>query len=75
MVLISALKLVAIALCVTPLAGCAIGGGLIFAAYIMGSALNPEAADDLFNTAVITFAFLETFAVMGILVGVLIYFA
>lgn len=75
MVLISALKLVAIALCVTPLAGCAIGGGLIFAAYIMGSALNPEAADDLFNTAVITFAFLETFAVMGILTAVLIYFA
>ena len=75
MVLISALKLVSMALCITPLAGCAVGGGLIFAAYILGSALNPEAADDLFNTAVITFAFLETFAVMGILVAVFIYFA
>lgn len=63
------------AFCMTPLAGCAVGGGLIFGAYILGSALNPEMADELFNTAVITFAFLETFAAMGIIIAIFIYFA
>ena len=47
-----------------PITGCAIGTGLIFAAFQRALAFNPEAEDSLFQSAIVGFALVETFMVI-----------
>ncbi len=55
------------------LAGAAIGTGLLFAGYILGSARNPEESENLFNSTLIAFALIETFVFLAFLITGLIY--
>ena len=47
-----------------PLAGCAIGTGMVFGSLIRGISYSPEQEETMFNYAVLGFAFIETFAFM-----------
>lgn len=62
MLFIKAAKIIAFASVFTPLAGCAIGTGLIYSALVRGCAYAPEQEEVMFNYASLGFAFIETFA-------------
>jgi F0F1-type ATP synthase membrane subunit c/vacuolar-type H+-ATPase subunit K len=51
-----------------PVAGCAVGTGIVYAALLRSAAYSPEVEDQLFNYAALGFAFIETFAFMLIFV-------
>ena len=55
-----------------PIAGCAIGTGLIFASLVKSISYAPDYEDVLFNYAALGFAFVETFAFMLIFAAGLI---
>ena len=61
---IKAAKVLAFAFAFLPIAGCAIGTGLIYSALIKGCAYAPEMEETMFNYATLGFAFVETFAFM-----------
>jgi len=61
---VKAAKVIGLATTFTPLLGCAIGTGLIYAALIKGISYAPDQEETLFNYASIGFAFIETFAFM-----------
>ena len=62
MLFIKAAKIIAFASVFTPIAGCAIGTGIIYSALVRGCAYAPEQEESLFNYASLGFAFVETFA-------------
>lgn len=62
MLFIKAAKILAFAIVFAPLAGCAVGTGIIYAALVRGCAYAPEMEETLFNYAALGFAFVETFA-------------
>lgn len=59
---VKAAKIIAFASVFSPLAGCAIGTGIIYSALVRGCAYAPEQEETLFNYASLGFAFVETFA-------------
>jgi F0F1-type ATP synthase membrane subunit c/vacuolar-type H+-ATPase subunit K len=59
---VKAAKIIGFASVFTPLAGCAVGTGLIYSALIRSCAYAPEMEETLFNYASLGFAFIETFA-------------
>ena len=67
MLFIKAAKVLAFASAFLPIAGCAIGTGMIYSALIRGCAYAHEMEETMFNYATLGFAFVETFAF--ILVG------
>lgn len=76
MLFIKAAKVLALSLTFTPLMGCAVATGLIFASLIRGIAYAPDLEEVLFNYAALGFAFVESFAfllffVAGIIIAVL----
>ncbi len=74
MLFIKAAKIIAFASVFTPLAGCAIGTGLIYSALVRGCAYAPEQEEVMFNYASLGFAFIETFAfvLMGAALAILV---
>ena len=62
MLFIKAAKIIGFASVFTPIAGCAIGTGIIYSALIRGCAYAPEQEETMFNYASLGFAFVETFA-------------
>jgi len=69
---VKAAKILALASVFTPIAGCAIGTGLIYSALVRGCAYAPEQEEIMFNYASLGFAFVETFAFMLIAVALTI---
>lgn len=74
MFVIIGLKFLAIGFITITLAGASIGTGILFAGYSVAVSRNPEEAENLFNTALMAFALIETFVFMSFLVGAIIYF-
>jgi F0F1-type ATP synthase membrane subunit c/vacuolar-type H+-ATPase subunit K len=73
MVFIKALKSVAMAHALIPLAGCAAGLGLVFNGFLRGVSYSPELEDALFNHTMLGFALIESFMVIAVGVIGLIY--
>nr|YP_010117051.1 ATP synthase subunit c [Euplotes vanleeuwenhoeki]QPM99265.1 ATP synthase subunit c [Euplotes vanleeuwenhoeki] len=73
MLFVKAAKALALGVVMLPIAGCAIGTGIIFAALIRGLAYAPDQEETLFNYTTLGFAFVETFAFMLFGVAMLIY--
>jgi F0F1-type ATP synthase membrane subunit c/vacuolar-type H+-ATPase subunit K len=73
MLFVKAAKALALGIVMLPIAGCAIGTGIIFAALIRGLAYAPDQEETLFNYTTLGFAFVETFAFMLFGVAMLIY--
>ena len=59
---VKAAKVIAISITFLPLAGCAIGTGLIFASLLKSVSYAPDYEDTLFTYAALGFAFVESFA-------------
>ena len=64
MLFVKAAKVIAVSISFLPLAGCAIGTGMVFGSLIRGISYSPEQEETMFNYAVLGFAFIETFAFM-----------
>lgn len=73
MVFIKALKSLAMAHALMPLAGCAAGLGLVFNGFLRGVAYSPELEDALFSHTMLGFALIESFMVIAVGVVGLIY--
>jgi F-type H+-transporting ATPase subunit c len=71
---LQAAKLLAAAIALTPIIGVGIGLGIIFGAYNMAVARNPNAADILEKKFWLTFAFVEMFGLVAIVAWALLYF-
>jgi len=61
MLFVKAAKVVALGIVFLPIAGCAIGTGLLFASLLKSVSYAPDYEEVLFNYAIIGFAFIETF--------------
>jgi F0F1-type ATP synthase membrane subunit c/vacuolar-type H+-ATPase subunit K len=61
MLFVKAAKIIAISITFLPLAGCAIGTGLIFASLLKSVSYAPDYEDVLFTYAALGFAFVESF--------------
>lgn len=73
MVFIKAVKSLAFAVSLTPLAGCAVAIGLIFGSLLRAESYAPDYSNSLFNRAMLGFALVETFLVVVLGVIGLIY--
>lgn len=73
MVFIKALKSIAMAHALMPLAGCAAGLGLVFNGFLRGVAYSPELEDALFSHTMLGFALIESFMVIAVGIVGLIY--
>jgi F0F1-type ATP synthase membrane subunit c/vacuolar-type H+-ATPase subunit K len=71
---ITASKFIALGLISVTLCGAAIGPGVLFAGYKKSIEINPDKAENLFNTSLMAFALIETFVFLAILIGAVIYF-
>lgn len=69
---VKASKIIALAVNFLPIAGCAIGTGIIFGSLVKAVAYAPENEDSLFNYATMGFAFIETFAFILVLTALFI---
>jgi F0F1-type ATP synthase membrane subunit c/vacuolar-type H+-ATPase subunit K len=69
---VKAAKIIALASVFAPLAGCAVGTGIIYSALVRGCAYAPEQEETMFNYASLGFAFVETFAFMLIAAAIVI---
>jgi|LakMenE18May11ns_1017448.scaffolds.fasta_scaffold9917892_1 F0F1-type ATP synthase membrane subunit c/vacuolar-type H+-ATPase subunit K len=56
------MKVVAAAICMLPLGGCALGVGLIFCGLLYGISRNPSAYDSVFGLSLLGLAMIELFA-------------
>jgi F-type H+-transporting ATPase subunit c len=57
------------------LAGCGLGIGVVFAALLISSAVNPFVRDDLFRVAMLGFALTEAVALFTLMVTFLVLFS
>jgi F0F1-type ATP synthase membrane subunit c/vacuolar-type H+-ATPase subunit K len=73
MLFIKAAKVVALGIAALPLAGCAVGTGLVFASLLKSLSYAPDSEESLFSYAALGFAFVESFALMTFVVVGLIY--
>ena len=71
---VKAAKVIGLAMTFTPIIGCAIGTGLIYAALIRGVSYAPDQESTMFNYAAIGFAFVETFMFVLVAVAVAVVF-
>ena len=67
------MKIMAAAICILPLGGCALGIGFIFCGLLYGLARNPSAYDAIFGLSLLGLAMIELFAFICIIGGVLAY--
>lgn len=75
MVFVKALKALALSHAILPLAGCAIGLGVIFNGFLRGVAYSPDLEDALFSHTMLGFALVESFMVIAlVIVGVIFAF-
>jgi F0F1-type ATP synthase membrane subunit c/vacuolar-type H+-ATPase subunit K len=68
------MKVIAIALCLLPLAGCALGIGMIFSGLLYGLTRNPSAYDTVFGLSLLGLSMIEIFAFIALGVMAMIFF-
>lgn len=73
MLFVKAFKVLSLSIVMLPIAGCAIGTGIIFASLIRGLAYAPDMEEILFNYTTLGFAFVESFAFLLFGVAAVIY--
>jgi F0F1-type ATP synthase membrane subunit c/vacuolar-type H+-ATPase subunit K len=73
LVFVKALKAVAMAHALIPLAGCAAGLGLVFNGFIRGISYAPDMEDVLFSHTMLGFALIESFMVIAVAVVGMVY--
>jgi F0F1-type ATP synthase membrane subunit c/vacuolar-type H+-ATPase subunit K len=73
MVFIKAVKALSFSISLTPLAGCAIGLGIVFGSYLKALSYAPDMEDTLFSGAMLGFALIESFMIVTMLIVGLIY--
>jgi F-type H+-transporting ATPase subunit c len=56
------MKIIAMALCLLPLTGCALGIGLVFSGLLYGLTRNPSAYDTVFGLSLLGMSLIEMFA-------------
>ena len=67
-------KYIGAGLATISIGGAGVGIGLIFSAYIIGHAYNPELDAKLFSIAVLGFALTEAIALFGLMMAFLLLF-
>lgn len=72
MVFVKAMKGLALGIATLPIAGCAIGLGLIYSSYIQALSFAPDLDNVLFSQTMIGFALVETFLVISVALFVVI---
>jgi len=73
--MIQGAKFIGAGLATVGLAGAGVGIGTIFGALVIGTARNPQLAQDLFRTAIVGFALTEATALFALMMAFLILFA
>lgn len=73
MLFVKAAKAIALSLVFMPLTGCAIATGLIFASLLKSVSYAPDYEEQIFNYAVLGFAFVESFSFLLFFVAAAIY--
>jgi F0F1-type ATP synthase membrane subunit c/vacuolar-type H+-ATPase subunit K len=73
MLLVLAVKFIALGGIMLPIAFGALGTGILFACYNLALARNPEEGENIFNTTLMGYALIETFIFLSFVVGVVIY--
>ena len=66
------MKTLGAAVCILPLAGCAIGIGCVFAGLLYGVCRNPDAYDMAFGAALLGLAMIEVFAFISLLAAAVV---
>ena len=67
------MKVLAAAICLLPLGGCALGIGLIFCGLLYGISRNPTAYDSVFGLSLLGLAMIELFGFICIIGAAAIY--
>jgi F0F1-type ATP synthase membrane subunit c/vacuolar-type H+-ATPase subunit K len=68
------MKVVATAICLIPLAGCALGIGMIFSGLLYGLTRNPSAYDTVFGLSLLGLSMIEIFAFICLGAAFILYF-
>ena len=74
MVFLMGMKTLGAAFCIMPLAGCAIGMGLVFSGLLYGICRNPDAYDMAFGAALLGLAMIEVFAFLSLIAAIGVFF-
>lgn len=72
---VASVKLIAAGIAVLPLFGVGLGLGKLFASLIESISRNPSAKGDLTSTGILSFALLESIALLAFVVAMIILFA
>lgn len=67
------MKILATAICLIPLAGCALGIGLIFSGLLYGLTRNPSAYDTVFGLSLLGMSLIEMFGFICIIAASFIF--
>lgn len=67
-------KILSGGLATTAIAGAGVGIGFVFGALIVGVAVNPKIADQLFGYAILGFALTESIALFGLMMAFLLLY-
>ena len=73
MVFLVGMKILSAAICLIPLAGCAIGIGLIFSGLLYGLTRNPSAYDVVFGLSLLGLSLIEMFGFITIIASAVCY--
>lgn len=73
MLLVLAVKVLVLGGCMLPIAFGGLGTGILFGCYNLAVSRNPEEVENLFNTTLMGFAFIETFIFMSFGLGFGVY--
>lgn len=74
MLMVLAAKVLVFGFCMLPIAGGAVGTGLLFASYNLAVSRNPEEVENIFNTTLMGFALIETFVFLSFVLATIVFF-
>ena len=74
MLMVLAAKVLVFGFCMLPIAGGAVGTGLLFASYNIAVSRNPEEVENIFNTTLMGFALIETFVFLSFVLATIVFF-
>ena len=67
-------KLLTFSFVMFPIAFSALGVGILFAAFNLAVARNPEEKNELFSNTLLAFALIESFVFTGIVLSIIVWF-
>jgi len=68
-------KLLGAAIASLGLLGAAIGGGIVFGAYVLGTSRNPSLKNELFSITILGFALTEALGLFSLMLALLFIYA